>query len=66
MPVSRRTFLASTATIGGALSLGLPSLVQALDTRPTSSGGRLRAAGWALFRVADDLRPYWPSTTTRL
>ena len=45
MPVSRRTFLASTASIGGALSLGLPSLVQALDTRPTSSGGRLRAAG---------------------
>jgi 2'-hydroxyisoflavone reductase len=45
MPVSRRTFLASTASIGGALSLGLPSLVQALDARPTSSGGRPRAAG---------------------
>lgn len=34
MSVSRRTFLASSATVGGALTLGLPSLVRALDARP--------------------------------
>ncbi len=33
MPVSRRTFIASSATIGGALSLGLPSLLDALEPR---------------------------------
>ncbi|MES3033765.1 MAG: twin-arginine translocation signal domain-containing protein [Gemmatimonadota bacterium] len=32
MSVSRRTFLASSATIGGALTLGVPSLVHALQT----------------------------------
>jgi len=31
MSVSRRDFLASSATIGGALTLGLPSLVHALE-----------------------------------
>ena len=31
MAVSRRTFLTSSATIGGALTLGLPSIVRALD-----------------------------------
>lgn len=31
MSVSRRTFLTSSATIGGALTLGLPSIVRALD-----------------------------------
>jgi 2'-hydroxyisoflavone reductase len=33
MPVSRRTFLASSATIGGALTLGFPALVHALEAR---------------------------------
>ncbi len=31
MSVSRRTFLASSATIGGALTLGLPDVVRALE-----------------------------------
>ena len=38
MPVSRRTFLASSATIGGALTLGLPSVVRALEDHAAGSG----------------------------
>ncbi|MDZ7632066.1 MAG: NAD-dependent epimerase/dehydratase family protein [Gemmatimonadaceae bacterium] len=34
MSVSRRHFLASSASIGGALTLGLPSLVRALESSP--------------------------------
>jgi 2'-hydroxyisoflavone reductase len=37
MSVSRRDFLASSATIGGALSLGLPSLVHALEPVPQTA-----------------------------
>ncbi len=39
MTVSRRTFVASSATLGGALSLGLPSLVRALapSASPTAA-----------------------------
>lgn len=38
MSVSRRTFLASSATLGSALSLGLPSLVHALERAPRATG----------------------------
>jgi 2'-hydroxyisoflavone reductase len=40
MTVSRRTFVASSAAIGGALSLGLPSLAQALAPAATPVGER--------------------------
>lgn len=36
MSVSRRRFLASSATVGGALALGLPSLLRAHGPRPLS------------------------------
>lgn len=47
MSVSRRTFLASSATIGGALTLGLPSLARALDTGlgARSDAGATRLTG---------------------
>ncbi len=47
MSVSRRTFLASSATIGGALTLGLPSLAHALETLPgiTPDASPTRRAG---------------------
>ncbi len=38
MSISRRTFLASSATVGGALSLGLPALSHALEFVPATSG----------------------------
>ena len=38
MTVSRRTFLASSATLGGALTLGLPSLAQAFDAHVEPAG----------------------------
>jgi len=37
MSVSRRRFLASSATVGGALTLGLPSLARALAPEPGSA-----------------------------
>jgi 2'-hydroxyisoflavone reductase len=36
MSVSRRSFVASSATVGGALALGLPSLLHAHDPMPRS------------------------------
>ncbi|HYW51927.1 MAG TPA: twin-arginine translocation signal domain-containing protein, partial [Gemmatimonadaceae bacterium] len=41
MTVSRRTFLASSATIGGALTLGLPSLSHAFEPSPTAGAREL-------------------------
>lgn len=43
MSVSRRDFLASSATIGGALTLGLPSIVHALEPAPLARESRATA-----------------------
>lgn len=43
MPVSRRSFLASSATIGGALTLGLPSLAHAFEPHDAAPTVRSKA-----------------------
>ena len=43
MSVSRRTFLTSSATIGGAMSFGLPSMLRALETQRAASTPRTSA-----------------------
>lgn len=44
MSLSRRTFLASSATLGGALTLGLPTLVEALQPHASALPDRRQSA----------------------
>lgn len=43
MSVSRREFVVSSASIGGAMTLGLPSLAHAVDTAPRATTPRAKA-----------------------